>query len=229
MQHPFGQPSPPLGRGQRVTTPGSRPAPAAPGSGRPKRHVQLVRQPPIPRCGFLQDPPRPRGRPGGSRGERWARLGRYFFLGGGGDFTGVAFASFFGFFFSLLCELLPLPMTLTSVRERELTGRTLPYAIASGRARQPARSFSYPRFAPRADALRPAHAALMRFWFLLREPRVALARVSQGGVSRENPRPDRSTAQAWAAPCRGPERAVPAMAAWGKIVRSTVSRGNGAE
>lgn len=34
----------------------------------------------------------------------------YFCFGGGGDFTGGAFAPFFGFFFSLPCELLPLPI-----------------------------------------------------------------------------------------------------------------------
>ena len=39
---------------------------------------------------------------------------RYFF-GGGVAFTGAGFAPFFGFFFSLPCELLPFPITRTSV------------------------------------------------------------------------------------------------------------------
>jgi hypothetical protein len=36
--------------------------------------------------------------------------------------TGAGFAPFFGFFFSLPCELLPFPITRTSVLERELAG-----------------------------------------------------------------------------------------------------------
>jgi hypothetical protein len=48
---------------------------------------------------------------------------RHGFLGGGvAAFTGTAFGTgaFFGFFFSLLCELLPFPIARTSVSEREL-------------------------------------------------------------------------------------------------------------
>ena len=45
----------------------------------------------------------------------------FFFAGGGGAaFTGAAFASFLGFFFSLLCELLPFPIAYTSVRDSSL-------------------------------------------------------------------------------------------------------------
>jgi hypothetical protein len=41
------------------------------------------------------------------------------FLGGGAGFTGIAFgaAAFLGFFFSLLCALLPLPIVIASIRE----------------------------------------------------------------------------------------------------------------
>ena len=41
---------------------------------------------------------------------------RHGFLGGGVDLTGTAFgaAAFLGFFFSLLCELLPFPIVVTS-------------------------------------------------------------------------------------------------------------------
>ena len=46
------------------------------------------------------------------------RDGRHFFFGGGAAFTGAAFAPFLGFFFSLPCELLPFPITRTSVRDR---------------------------------------------------------------------------------------------------------------
>ena len=54
--------------------------------------------------------PKPR-KPSGFRGFLLvAHVGRHFFLGGGGAF-GAAFASFFGFFFSLPCELLPFAMT----------------------------------------------------------------------------------------------------------------------
>jgi hypothetical protein len=44
---------------------------------------------------------------------------RYDFLGGAVDFAGTAFgaAAFLGFFFSLLCELLPFPIVVASVRE----------------------------------------------------------------------------------------------------------------
>ena len=42
---------------------------------------------------------------------------RRHFFGGGGVFTGAAFAPFFGFFGSFFCELLPLPTTDTSVRD----------------------------------------------------------------------------------------------------------------
>jgi hypothetical protein len=35
--------------------------------------------------------------------------------------TGAVFADFFGFFFSLFCELLPLPIARTSVRGSEWT------------------------------------------------------------------------------------------------------------
>jgi hypothetical protein len=43
-------------------------------------------------------------------------------LGGGVGFTGTAFgaAAFLGFFFSLLRELLPFPIVVASIREREL-------------------------------------------------------------------------------------------------------------
>jgi hypothetical protein len=39
-----------------------------------------------------------------------SRASRYFFFGGGAAFTGAGFAAFFGFFFSLPRELLPLPI-----------------------------------------------------------------------------------------------------------------------
>jgi hypothetical protein len=44
---------------------------------------------------------------------------RHGFLGGGLAFTGTAFgaAAFLGFFFSLLCELLPFPIVVTSIRD----------------------------------------------------------------------------------------------------------------
>jgi hypothetical protein len=40
------------------------------------------------------------------------------FLGGGVAFTGIAFgaAAFLGFFFSLLCEWLPFPIVVASIR-----------------------------------------------------------------------------------------------------------------
>ena len=43
----------------------------------------------------------------------------YGFLGGGAGFIGTAFgaAAFLGFFFSLLRELLPLPIVVASIRE----------------------------------------------------------------------------------------------------------------
>jgi hypothetical protein len=39
-------------------------------------------------------------------------------LGGGVDFTGIAFgaAAFLGFFFSLLCEWLPFPIVVASIQ-----------------------------------------------------------------------------------------------------------------
>jgi hypothetical protein len=73
---------------------------------------------------------------------RRAGLSRYFFFGGGDAFTGAGLASFFGFFFSLPCELLPLPITLPFVRKREPAGRTPPYAIATGPGAT-ARSFAF--------------------------------------------------------------------------------------
>jgi hypothetical protein len=44
-------------------------------------------------------------------------IGRHGFFGGGAAFAGTAFgaAAFLGFFFSLVRELLPLPMVVTSV------------------------------------------------------------------------------------------------------------------
>ena len=39
------------------------------------------------------------------------QLPLHFCFGGGGVFTGAGFAPFFGFFFSLPCELFPLPIT----------------------------------------------------------------------------------------------------------------------
>jgi len=40
-------------------------------------------------------------------------------LGGGGAFAGIGFgaAAFLGFFFSLLCELLPFPIVVTSIQK----------------------------------------------------------------------------------------------------------------
>lgn len=75
--------------------------------------------------------------------SKGSTAGRYhFFFGGGDDFTGAAFASFFGFFFSLLCELLPLPIARTSVRERTLTTSTRRryYRVAAGAGRDSALS-----------------------------------------------------------------------------------------
>jgi len=50
---------------------------------------------------------------------------RNHFLGAGGVFTGAVFAPFFGFFFSLLCELLPLPITHLSSRFLPIGGPPL--------------------------------------------------------------------------------------------------------
>src|SRR5688572_11759790 len=57
----------------------------------------------------------------------------HFFFGGGAGFAVDAFAFFFGFFFSLLCELLPLPIMHSSNRKLNRSGTTSLMLVHQGR------------------------------------------------------------------------------------------------
>ena len=68
-----------------------------------------------------------------SRLANWAGSRHFFFPEAAVAFTGAALAPFFGFFFSLPCELLPLPITHTSVCELEQKIQRSDDAIAYAR------------------------------------------------------------------------------------------------
>src|SRR5262249_7188754 len=91
---------------------------------------------------------------------------------GGGDFTGAAFAPFFGFFFSFFCELLPLPMMRTSVLE---SGRHPLDATASRRGRQA----TFPLSPVRSQ---PAHARSSFLTSPSFRSAAALAMPADGGM-----------------------------------------------